>query len=244
MLRLTETNEDLQVKRKKINKVFLICIIITMWIVAVITADRLIKTDYCREKEVVAFLRNDRKTPEFVLDGTYFVLPCSLSDFTDNGWYVFDVGYSTDSGLVSADWEETVIPANSYTVVILRNDHFGTDSVRVCVCNPSEIPHRISDCQVHRAEYSCILDKTKSNRNFFVTAYAVNLTTSWSKVIDKRTGYRYMDFDQGYGQYAFIEFEGVHIIEVLPRKNYNDISSNAFRIQTPLMIDLKYISFQ
>ena len=146
---------------KKNNVIMLIIIIIAIGIVSLVTVDRLVKTDYCKKKEIIFLLRNDQKTPEFVLNGAYYSLPCNLSDFTKNGWYVIDVGYSANSEPLSPFWEDYVLPTDSYTVIILKHNHVETAGITVCVGNPSEIGRKICECQVLRIAYSGVLDQTK-----------------------------------------------------------------------------------
>ena len=42
----------------------------------------------CRDSKILNLLKNDETTPEFVLDGKYYVLPCELKNFIDDGWTI------------------------------------------------------------------------------------------------------------------------------------------------------------
>ena len=39
-----------------------------------------------RDRELLEMMKNDGRTPEFVLNKEYYVLPCPLQKFIDNGW--------------------------------------------------------------------------------------------------------------------------------------------------------------
>ncbi len=44
--------------------------------------------DYCHNQEILSLLKNDGCTPECVIGGDYYALPCKLEDFIKNGWFL------------------------------------------------------------------------------------------------------------------------------------------------------------
>ena len=94
-----------------------------------------VKTGYCSDEKILSLLSNDDTSPEFVLMGDYYQLPCRLSDFLDNGWEVTEAGEFFQP-------LETVISSLKYVNYMLEKDKF---YCLVDVANLNDFPTEINN---------------------------------------------------------------------------------------------------
>ena len=124
--------------------------------------------DVCRDREILDLLKNDVDTPECIIDGKYYRLPCTLKDFENNGW-AFD--YEKED---IAD-EEQIVPGTVFQLI------YG--GLVIYAVNASEDKISMGDMEVVQIRYTRPKQNSVIGReNFFVTKYGITEKTNWRTV--------------------------------------------------------------
>lgn len=120
----------------------------------------------CFDPAIRRLLKNDDTTPECVIDGDYYCLPCKLKVFADRGW-VFD---SSNSG-VETDWIE---PG---AVCAAVGEH-----LIVWAVNVTDTEQDLMNLRVVQISYTVKKESADRKKNYFVTKYGITEETSYRTV--------------------------------------------------------------
>ena len=130
----------------------------------------------CRDQKILSLLKNDETTPEFVLDGHYYELPCPLQTFIDNGYTIV-----WEHATRQLEYDEIIREDGEYVAFNIRTP-YGYLFLIVEWSGPEN--GKIRDMMVVGAFYTSFtkqkeLDKSP-NPDFFVTKHGITENTSFS----------------------------------------------------------------
>lgn len=139
----------------------------------------------CKDPEVLNKLQNDATTAEFVLDGEYYSLPCSLRKFMNDGWISVTNGKGENVFI-----DNLFLDHDGYALFSLPTS-YGTLSIVVDLTCVKD--YGIGNARVIGAFYTSDthrkdLDKLP-NLNFFVTKNGVTETTSFQQAREQTKGF-------------------------------------------------------
>ena len=137
----------------------------------------------CRNHEILSTLQNDEHTPEFILDGKYYSLPCPLKKFIDDGWVNIRDNKSNTLSIISIS-----IGPEEYALLTLPTSY---GSLSLIVCSGSNY-RNIEDSIVAGAFYTSNMLRTNldtlPNDNFFVTKNGLTETTAFQQAQELTAG--------------------------------------------------------
>lgn len=178
----------------------------------------------CQQDEIMKKLEHSGTEPEFVADGVYYCLPCTIDDFLDQGWSVGEVvikhgeRYYIEEYLIEGHYyedekvkrlDEIECPGESTVQITLfklgkaRADEVSLTylneekTLQLTISNPSAFPLEIRSCKVVSTECS---GKDSAG---FVTWYGICCETS-RKMIYKLAEKNHLVYEtQNYGGWLF-----------------------------------------
>ena len=144
----------------------------------------------CHDPQILSSLKNDACTPEFVLAGKYYELPCPLQTFVGNGWTT--IRSYTDGKYI--DFDDVLILEGQYASFHIKTPYGCLDLVTECT---EKGPTKLNQTTVIAAFYSSRslvgTLQTSPNHNFFVTKSGLTETTEKDKA-KELTSYADSDF--------------------------------------------------
>ena len=166
------------VRKKRIWRVPLLTLAAFFLIIVLDIGIILLYNNYnsiCRDQKILSQLKND-ETPEFILDGKYYELPCSLQTFIDNGWNSINMQYPTESKIK----DDYTIQNGQFAIFEIETPYGYLELVTECTGEKSRC---LADTMVVAAFYISheTIEKLdlSPNVNFFVTKSGITETTDY-----------------------------------------------------------------
>lgn len=184
-------------------------------------------TSICQDPKIMTQLNPDRVDPEFVLQGNYYLLPCSLKEFLNDGWRIEKIWGRKKGQIISSISDENIELTRGECVDIKLRWKKSSDSLSIQVANLSQESCIMTEGQVIHVEmedtWKLIDPLNRNGSNRFVVRSGINLRTSGQKVkemLKSTPGFQIKkeEFLWSTVEYAEIRQDNVVIYSILLRQ--------------------------
>lgn len=142
------------------------------------------RNSICQDPSILGKLKNDKTTTEFVLDGEYYSLPCSLKQFINNGWInaktVKGECIPVENLSLDTEGEAVLSLATSYGTLSLIAE---ISSVKDCGIENAKVIGAFYISNERRKDLNKL-----PNTNFFVTKNGITETTEFQRAREIEEG--------------------------------------------------------